>query len=204
MSRKPAMRAKRAEHRVSAAKPEDFPAGAATEVAFVGRSNVGKSSLINAITGVPGLARTSSTPGRTRLLNWFEVEPPHGPTLAFVDLPGFGYARVPQAERATWRPLIESYLSGRSVLRAVVLLIDARRGPELDETELHAWLAGQGVTVIPVVTKADKLSKSARRPAAAAAARARGRKGEALLCSASTGEGIEELWRAIQAAVGDR
>jgi GTP-binding protein len=201
MSRASLMRARRAEHQTSAAAAGDFPPGELPEVAFVGRSNVGKSSLINVLTGVSGLARTSSTPGRTRLLNWFRVLPPRGPELAFVDLPGFGYAKVSHAERETWRPLIQSYLDGRAALRAVVLLVDARRGPELDETELAGWLAGQGVVVIPVVTKADKLAKGDRRPAAMAAARALGGKREALLFSARTGDGTEALWRAILDAV---
>ncbi len=201
MGRKLPMRARRAEHLLSAASPESFPRAAAPEVAFVGRSNVGKSSLINALTGFSGLARTSATPGRTRLLNWFRVVPPYGPELAFVDLPGFGYAKVSRAERSTWRPLIEAYLGGRPSLRAVVLLMDARRGPELDETELAAWLTGLGIRVVPVVTKADKLTRASRLPAATAAARALGLRKPALLFSARTGDGVDALWQAILAAV---
>jgi GTP-binding protein len=171
------------------------------EVAFAGRSNVGKSSLINALTGVSSLARTSNTPGRTRLVNWFEVLPPKGKPLSFVDLPGYGYAKVSKAMRAEWRPLIEAYLADRSVLRAVVVLIDARRGAETEERELIEWLLSNEVPVIPVLTKVDKLSKSKRKPAGAALARELQLSGQPVLFSAQSGEGQDDLWRAILTAV---
>src|SRR5512132_4111600 len=107
------------------AAPSDFPPESLPEIAVVGRSNVGKSSLINAVTGQDGLARTSRTPGRTRLINWFEIDG----KFELVDLPGYGYAEVSRAMRESWRPLIESYLSGRKTLAGVVLLVDVRRGP---------------------------------------------------------------------------
>jgi len=195
------MRARRAQYLTSASAPRDFPRPTAAEVAFVGRSNVGKSSLINALTGVSALARTSSTPGRTRLINWFEVVAERGRVLAFVDLPGFGYAKVSRAERSTWRALIEAYLGDREVLRAVVLLVDARRGAQEEECDLAAWLVDRGVSVIPVLTKADKLAKGDRLPAAAALARSLGMTRPALVCSARTGDGIDPLWRAILQAV---
>src|SRR3954447_9146724 len=118
------MRPRSARFVISASRPEEFPTGDLPEVAFAGRSNVGKSSLINTLPGVDGLARTSRTPGRTRLLNWFRVEPLKGGALHFVDLPGYGYAAVDRGLRASWRPLMESYLTDRPALRAVVLLID--------------------------------------------------------------------------------
>src|SRR5512145_930214 len=137
---------------VSASDPRGFPRPDLPELAFAGRSNVGKSSLLNALVGVPALARTSNTPGRTRLINWFRVEPPKGPPVAFVDLPGYGYARVSKDERAAWRPLVEAYLERRQVLRTVLVLVDARRGTEREEAELLDYLAQAGVPAQLVLT----------------------------------------------------
>jgi GTP-binding protein len=189
------MKARRAEFMTSAADPSGFPPPELPEFAFAGRSNVGKSSLLNAVVGVPGLARTSRTPGRTRLLNWFRVEPIKGPTIALVDLPGYGYAKVARELRYSWRPLVEAYLSRRSVLRAVVLLIDTRRGGESEEAELLEYLAELEVPAQVVLTKADKLTKARRRPAAAAVRRELGLAREPLLCSATTADGLDQLWR---------
>ncbi|MEM9489937.1 MAG: ribosome biogenesis GTP-binding protein YihA/YsxC [Myxococcota bacterium] len=193
------MKAKSATFVISASQPSGFPPPTLPEIAFAGRSNVGKSSLINTLVGVPRLARTSSTPGRTRLLNWFRVVPHKGPTAHFVDLPGYGYAKVPKAMRESWRPLIESYLSGRHALRALVLLIDTRRGAQSEEADLLDWLDDAEVPIITVLTKADKLAKNKRKPAAAAARRALDLAREPILFSAQTGAGLAELWRAILA-----
>lgn len=191
------MRAKSAEFVTSAAEPSGFPRPTLPEIAFAGRSNVGKSSLINTLVGVPGLARTSRTPGRTRLLNWFRVAPPGGAPVHFVDLPGYGYARVPHDMRASWRPLIEAYLRDRPVLRGLVLLVDARRGGEDEERDLLAWLREGRVPALVAVTKADKLPKNKRKPAALAVQQALGLERPAILFSALDGEGIVPLWRAI-------
>src|SRR5262245_55561387 len=137
----PLTRARHASFLKSAAGPDGYPPPGAPEIAFAGRSNVGKASLLNTLVGVPGLARTSSTPGRTQLLNWFKVVPPTGgPELAFVDLPGYGYAKVPQKLREGWRPLVEKYVTGRATLRLVVLIMDVRRAAESEEEELLEWL----------------------------------------------------------------
>jgi GTP-binding protein len=166
---------------------------------------VGKSSLLNTLVGSHQLARASSTPGRTRALNWFEIEPPKGPTLAFVDLPGYGYARVPNEMQASWKPLVTAFVE-RPSLRLVVLLVDLRRGPELEELELLDWLDKLGVPQLVVLTKSDKLGKAQRGAAAIAAAKAAGRpvKGPAapLVVSAHTADGMPELWRAIMARIG--
>lgn len=196
------MRARRASFTISAAAPNGFPPEEVPEVAFAGRSNVGKSSLINSLVGQAGLARTSRTPGRTQLLNWFAVDPPTGDSIAFVDLPGYGYAKVSKKTRAEWQPLIEAYLGDRQVLRGVVLLVDARRGAESEEEDLAAWLAERQIDVIPVLTKIDKLPKSKRKPAGVALSRALGIRRTPVLFSAETGDGQDELWRAIIRAAG--
>ncbi len=191
---------------ISAASPRDFPAVDLPEVAIAGRSNVGKSSLINALCAAD-LARTSRTPGRTRLINWFHVEPTKGRPLALVDLPGYGYAQVDKAMRDSWRPLIESYLDGRTTLRAVVLLFDIRRGAQHEELDFAPWLLERGYTVIPVLTKADKVGKAQRQPLVAQLARELGTAAslrKPILFSAQEGLGLDDLWRAIGKAAEAR
>jgi GTP-binding protein len=182
---------------MSASDPRGFPRPELPELAFAGRSNVGKSSLLNSLVGVPGLARTSNTPGRTRLVNWFRVEPPHGKPVAFVDLPGYGYAKVARSERAAWQPLVEAYLGRREVLRAVLVLIDARRGGEAEEAELLEYLAAQDIPSQVVLTKSDKLAKAKRKPAAAAVRRALGLARDPLMASIQEPDSLADLWRFI-------
>jgi GTP-binding protein len=139
---------------LSAASPTQFPADVGAEVAFAGRSNAGKSSAINAITQRQGLARTSKTPGRTQLLNFFELTP--GRRL--VDLPGYGYADVPSAERRAWRPLIEA-LRERSSLRGLFVIVDARRGIAAGDETLFDW-AQPDLKIHVLLSKADKLTRN--------------------------------------------
>jgi len=193
------MKARSARFVTSAADPAQFPDATLPEIAFAGRSNVGKSSLINALTGVASLARTSRTPGRTRLLNWFWINPPRGNPVHFVDLPGYGYADVPLAVRDSWRPLIEAFLSKRDGLSAVVLLLDIRRGAGDEEVDFAAWLAQRGIPLIAVVTKADKVAKNKRKPLALTIKRDLGLAREPILVSAQDGEGLDDLWRALLA-----
>jgi GTP-binding protein len=197
------MRPRSARVIISAASPKDFPAPGLPVVAIAGRSNVGKSSLINALCGTD-LARTSRTPGRTRLLNWFAVHPAKGGPMNLVDLPGYGYAAVEKSMRESWRPLIESYLKDRDVLKAVVLLIDIRRGAEDQELDFAPWLQQRGVSVIPVMSKADKLGKAQRQPLVEKLHRALG-SGDKLkrpvLFSAHENLGLDELWKVIGKAV---
>jgi len=175
------------------------------EVAFAGRSNVGKSSLLNATMQRRGLARTSNTPGCTRQLNVFEVRCADGLNLRFVDLPGYGWARRSKDERSQWQTMIEGYLTQRTGLRAVVLLVDVRRGIEDEERQLIDFLrqprtvAGPKPEVILVATKIDKLGLAARKPALEKV-RLGARPFPVLGFSATTGEGREDLWRKIRAA----
>jgi len=183
----------RARFVTSAASPSDFPPPSLPEVAVVGRSNVGKSSLINALVGRPGLARTSRTPGRTRLVNWFAIDE----RFLLVDLPGYGYAEVSQAMRESWRPLIEGYLSARTSLAGVLLLIDIRRGVQEEELDFAPWLAERAMPAVVALTKADKLAKNKRMLEVARAREALGLRKDPLAVSALSGDGIDPLWRAV-------
>jgi GTP-binding protein len=180
-----------------AAKAEDFPQLPLPELAMLGRSNVGKSSLLNRLVKRRQLARTSASPGKTRLVIFYRIERP-GRALCLVDLPGYGWARVSRAERAGWKALVESYLRGREHLRGAILLQDLRRDWSEDEALLVAWLAERRVPVLLAFTKADKLGAAERgRRLRALAARAGVPAERCIVTSAKTGEGIETLWRAI-------
>ncbi len=137
-------------------RPEHYPPAALPEVAFAGRSNVGKSSLINTLINRRNLVKTSATPGKTRLINFFMINS----AFYFVDLPGYGYARVSMEERKKWGPMVETYLRSRSTLKGVVLLQDIRRMPGAEEIELLEFLENLDLPILVVLTKADKFSKS--------------------------------------------
>ena len=147
-----------AEYSLSAYRGDQCPPGGLPEVAFLGRSNVGKSTLINSLLGRQKLVRTSSRPGCTRALNFFLINQ----RWNFVDLPGFGYAAVSKDVKASWRPLVLSYLARRESLAAVVFLQDSRRLPGPEELFLWEFLRERGRRVIPVLTKADKLKRGER------------------------------------------
>lgn len=140
----------------SAAERRGFPHDRGREVAFAGRSNAGKSSALNALTGVAGLARASKTPGRTQLVNFFEL----GPDRRLVDLPGYGFAHVPEEVRVGWQDMIEGYLTGRESLCAVVLVMDSRHPLTDFDRQFMEWTAHIGIPVHVLLTKADKLSKA--------------------------------------------
>lgn len=182
-----------------AASPDRIPAGGAPEVALAGRSNVGKSSLLNRLVGRRSLARVSNTPGRTQQINFFAV----GETLMLVDLPGYGFARVPLPLKEEWRRLVEAYLQDRDALCGVVVLVDGRRGVSEEDGDLIDYLAAQEVPCCVAVTKIDKLKRSERAEqlrAIEAALPAH----HAIPCSAVTGEGVGALWDHIRRMAGGR
>lgn len=197
-------RVPKAEFTAGAAAKKQIPVAHAPEIAFAGRSNVGKSSLLNMMLARKGLARTSRTPGCTRQINFFDVAVAGaGATadeLTFVDLPGYGYAKVSKAEARDWKELLESYLSERPTLRAVVILVDVRRGLEQEESDLVAFLEHRrDIPVIVAATKLDKLPRASHKPRLAAIARESGVRVVGTSASSSLGRG--ELWKRIFAAV---
>ncbi len=181
--------------------PEQFPRDRLAEIAFAGRSNVGKSSLINSLLGRKGLAKVSGTPGKTRILNFFRITTGDSWRRTFyaVDLPGYGYAKVSKSVRAQWGPMIEGYLTGRADLRGILLLLDVRRREQHDRTAFE-WLRGIGPQAIVVATKVDKLARGQRREALEAIRRELGLDETVplLAYSAVTHEGRTELWGAIR------
>ena len=178
----------------SAAKPKDYPPPGLPEVAFVGRSNVGKSSLINVLAGRKGLVRTSSTPGRTQLINFFDINS----ILTLVDLPGYGYAKAPPELRKQWGPMIEAYLASRESLKAVVLILDIRREPSDGDMQMLRWLETYNIPPIIVLTKCDKLSKNEfAKQSVIIAATIKRDKGILLPFSALSKVGRDAIWSEI-------
>jgi GTP-binding protein len=195
-----AMHIRSAEFVTSAVKPAQYPAPDHPEIAFAGRSNVGKSSLINTLVNRRRLVKTSSTPGRTQLINFFLING----NLMMVDLPGYGYAKVPAAVKKQWGPMVEAYVSQRATLKGVVVLLDLRRMPGIEERHLIDWLRHYRVAVIPVLTKADKLSKTDRIKQRRVAGQALSMADDALiLFSAKTSLGKEALWQRLEAVLNE-
>jgi GTP-binding protein len=186
--KKPAARHREARFVAGAATIERIPPATLPEIAVAGRSNVGKSSLLNRLVRRHGLARVGKTPGRTQQINFFAI----GDRLTLVDLPGYGFARVPLAVKEAWRRLVEHYLTRRAELRGVVVLVDARRGIGDEDARLLEFLAAHGVAAQLVATKIDRLKRSER------AALLRSLEPDTLLFSATSGEGVDELWEAIE------
>ncbi len=177
------------------------PISALPEIAFAGRSNVGKSSLINTLLNRKGLVRTSSTPGRTQMLNFFMIND----LLHFVDLPGYGFAKAPRAVRERWQPMIRDYLGGRDNLKAVVWLLDVRRDPSDEDLRFLDWLEEAERPTIPVVTKVDKLSRNELARRLTVISRATGLERELFTTfSAMTREGVADVWARIEAAIDER
>ena len=182
----------RAELIISAARPEQFPMEQLREYAFLGRSNVGKSSLLNCLLNEKRLARTSSTPGCTQIINFYTVDG----KISFVDLPGYGYAKVPGEEKARWKLLAEAYLRRRCTLELCFLLLDARRGWMESDLALKEWLEHHRRRYMVIATKIDKLNRKLQERGLAAI-RQQLPDGAPVPFSAVTGQGAREIWQAI-------
>jgi GTP-binding protein len=190
---------KSAEFVKSAVKPAQYPDAVLPEFAFTGRSNVGKSSLINTLVNRKRLVKTSATPGRTQLINFFLINK----TFSFVDLPGYGYAKVPASVRKKWGPMIETYLSTRNTLKGVALIMDVRRIPGLQDLNFIEWLYYYNIPGILILTKADKLSKTKQLTQRATISKALSvDKDDLVLFSAKSGLGKDVVWDAIEELIG--
>jgi GTP-binding protein len=190
------MKVVNAEFLKSAFQEADWPRDAKPEIAFLGRSNVGKSSLINSLLRVRGLARTSSTPGRTQSLNFFEINN----QFRFVDFPGFGYARVPKEIKSSWGEMATSYLAKRLQLVLSIQIVDSRHEPTKQDLQLHEWLAESNKPRLVVATKSDKLSNNELKKNLGHIAHVLN-DDSVMAFSAKSGRGRDELWRAIRSAV---
>lgn len=190
------MKVTSAEFLKSAFKEADWPKDPKPEIAFLGRSNVGKSSLINSLLSVRGLARTSSTPGRTQSLNFFQIND----QFRFVDFPGFGYARVPREIKSSWAEMATSYLANRRQLVLSIHIVDSRHEPTKQDLQLHEWLEESNKSRLIVATKSDKLSNNELKKNLEHIARVLNND-SVMAYSAKSGRGRDELWRAIKTAL---
>lgn len=182
-----------AEFVISAVGPKQFPLDSRPQIAIAGRSNVGKSSIINSLLHRKNLVKTSQTPGKTQLINFFNINE----SFYFVDLPGYGYARVPYAVTDAWAPMIEGYLKNAQHLSAVVVLLDSRREPDERDVRLIDWLRQYDIPVIYALTKIDKLNRQETDRARRSISAALGIADDLVLTSAKSGQGIKELWGVI-------
>src|SRR5215210_2249087 len=190
------MKAVTADFLKSAFNEDHWPRDLKPEIAFLGRSNVGKSSLINSLLSVRGLARTSSTPGRTQSLNFFSIND----QLRFVDFPGFGYARVPREIKSSWGEMATSFLAKRRQLVLSIHIVDSRHEPTKQDLQLHEWLEESNKPRLIVATKSDKLSNNELRKNLEHIARVLN-DDSVMAYSAKSGRGRDELWRAIKSAI---
>ncbi|MBN1624943.1 MAG: YihA family ribosome biogenesis GTP-binding protein [Deltaproteobacteria bacterium] len=184
----------------SAFQKNQYPPPDRSEIAFAGKSNVGKSSLINVLVNRKKMARTSSTPGRTQALNFFDIR---NKDLRMVDLPGYGFAGVPLQVKRSWGNMVETYLKTRTNLKAVVVILDIRRDASEGDLDLLNWLSTYGIKAIPVITKADKLSRrqAAERAKQIASELENSINETPIIFSAKTREGRDEIWDEIDRAV---
>jgi GTP-binding protein len=184
-----------AEFVTSAVRSSQYPPPEFPEIAFAGKSNVGKSSLINILVNRKRLVKTSTTPGRTQLINFFNING----RMTFVDLPGYGYAKVPISIQKSWKPMIETYLSERPTLKAVVMIMDIRRIPDEKDLYLLNWLGHHQIPTIPILTKTDKLKTSQQLHQLTLVSTTTGiPRDQIILFSAKTRIGKEPIWEAIE------
>lgn len=194
------MKIKSAEFVISAVKPEQYPEGGQPEIALAGRSNVGKSSLINRLLNRKNLARTSSKPGKTQTLNYYHINQ----EFYFVDLPGYGFARVPHSVKAQWSKMIETYLSKRKNLKLILQLVDIRHAPSKEDVAMYEWINHYGMPKVVVATKADKVSRGQwpKHMKVIRETLKMEKNVPFLPFSAETGQGREELWQLITSSIG--
>ena len=192
---------KKAEILISAVKKEQYPDMTVPEIAFAGKSNVGKSSMINALLNRRSLARTSSQPGKTQTLNFYNIND----EFNFVDLPGYGYAKVSKAEQGKWAPMIDTYLHYRQQLREVFLLVDIRHEPGKNDQQMYEWIKSSGFTGYVIATKADKLSRSQQIKSLNVIKKALNIKDVNLIYpfSASSKLGVKEIWTLFEEILAD-
>ncbi len=191
----------RSRFEITAVRPEQYPAGDMPEIAFVGRSNVGKSSIINKLLNKRGLARVSSEPGRTRGINFYNIDD----VLYFVDLPGYGFAKVSKEEKASWGRMIETYLNNRKQLKMVLMLVDIRHQPTADDKTMYDWITKMDKLHMVIATKADKIARG----------RIQGRLSEIrktlgvsagtnlIAFSSETGQGRDQVWQEIERTLAE-
>ncbi|HPD00651.1 MAG TPA: ribosome biogenesis GTP-binding protein YihA/YsxC [Acetivibrio sp.] len=189
-----------AKHEITAVKTDQYPKSDKPEIAFVGRSNVGKSSLINSMLNRKNLARVAATPGKTRVINFYNVDN----ILYFVDLPGYGFAKVSKAEKESWGFVVETYLKSRKQLKLVVLLVDIRHSPTDDDILMHEWLKSNGIPYLIVSTKLDKVprSKTAERVCDIRKVLGNCDNVKVIPFSSETKQGRDELWKEIKLQLG--
>ena len=189
---------KSAEFVTSAVKPSQYPPAVFPEIAFAGRSNVGKSSLINTLINRKRLVKTSSTPGRTQLINFFNINQ----EFSFVDIPGYGYAKVPASVKKNWGPMIETYITMRKTLKGVVLIMDIRRIPGPEEMNMFDWLNHYHIPSVPVLTKSDKLSKTRQQQQLKEITKTLSADKERfILFSAKSRQGRDDVWEAVNSLI---
>lgn len=190
-----------AEFIISAVRPDQYPTDALPEIALAGRSNVGKSSLINRMINRKNLARTSSQPGKTQQLNYYRINE----QVYFIDFPGYGYAKVSKTEREAWGKMIERYLSGREELKLVLLIVDIRHAPSKDDCLMYDWLKHYEIPTCIVVTKADKLPKSKweKHIKVVKETLQADPRDTLILYSSETGAGRDKLWEYIMHTINE-
>ncbi|MEG1432733.1 ribosome biogenesis GTP-binding protein YihA/YsxC [Eubacterium sp.] len=184
---------------ISAVSEAQYPQDALPEVVLLGRSNVGKSSFINTLINRKGLARTSSQPGKTQTMNFYQIND----TFRFVDMPGYGYARVSKTEREKWGRMIEDYLQNRENMALIIQLVDSRHEPTEDDKLMYDWLVYYGLDPIVIATKADKISKTRQKKALDNIAKTLGlrQRSDVFLFSSTERRGKEEAWAVIEARI---